>query len=119
MRFPLPDHLKTSSSLQSHLEEAEAGHLVTHIRQNSKNQIRKILTIDPLLIKATRKEKILQSFANKKIAAILRADLEKNYGEEVAHALFSEAEYQHVLSHGLTVIKGREIYTAASFHPIT
>ncbi len=96
------------------MERAEAAHLVIHVRQNSKNQIRKILTMDPSAIETTRKARILQSFANKKIAAILRADLEKNYGIEVASLIFKDEEYQCILSEGLTVLKGREIYEAAA-----
>ncbi|MFZ4116765.1 MAG: hypothetical protein ACOYK6_08630 [Chthoniobacterales bacterium] len=112
--------MKISPSLQSHLEKAEAAHLVTHVRQNSKNQIRKIVTMDPVIMETTRKARILQSFANKKIAAILRADLEKNYGLDVASLIFNDEEYQRVMSEGLTVLKGREIYKAtASFQLIT
>ena len=68
--------------------------------------------MDPATIETTRKARVLQSFANKKIAAILRADLEKNYGAEAAHVVFNDEAYQRVVSDGLTVMKGREIYAA-------
>ena len=104
----------TPSSLLKFLEEAESHHLVTHLRQNSKNHVRKILTIDPEKMESSRKARILQSFANKKVAAILRADLERTYGEEAARSVFNDTEYQRVVEHGLTVMKGREFYTALS-----
>ena len=102
-----------TSSLLNHLKDAEEHHLITHLRQNAKNEIRKILTIDPEKMEGTRKARVLQSFANKKIAAILRADLEKNYSEEIARSAFNNDEYQAVASNGLTVIKGKAIYAAA------
>jgi prephenate dehydratase len=102
-----------ASSLLSHLENAVATHLITHFRQNAKNQIRKMLTIDPQTMETTRKAKILQSFANKKIAAILRADLAKTYGMAIASSVLNDEQYQAILSDGLTVLHAREIYAAA------
>jgi len=103
-----------SSSLLSFLEQEESHHLVTHLRQNSKNHVRKILTIDPATMDSSRKARILQSFANKKIAAILRTDLERTYGEESALSVFNDTEYQYIVNHGLTVMKGRELYATLS-----
>ncbi len=99
-----------SSSLLTALESASPDHLITHLRQNAKNEIRKILTVDPAIMEQTRKAKILQSFANKKIAAIVRADLEKNYGEEKARSIFDDEKYQEVILNGLTVMQGRALY---------
>lgn len=103
-----------SSSLLSALESAPSDHLITHLRKNAKNEIRKIVTVDPATTEPTRKSKILQSFANKKIAAIVRADLEKNYGEEIARSILDDEKYQEVVLHGLTVMQGRALYAQAA-----
>lgn len=103
-----------SSSLLTALESAPAEHLITHLRKNAKNEIRKIVTLTPEKMEQTRKAKILQSFANKKIASIVRADLEKNYGEEIARSIFDDEKYQEVLLHGLTVMQGRALYAEAA-----
>lgn len=102
-----------SSSLFEQLKDLEEGHLIIHLRQNAKNEIRKIKTIDPKNLGISRKDKILFSFANKKVAAILRTYLEKNYGIEVADSVFNNHDHEAVLHYGMTVKQAREIYEKA------